>query len=356
MKIQSVKKQLKQLNYVKKTFKKYKKHLLRGKYFLYPTMHAVVINEPLSKTNADRLFNKPSHNRKSEKLITVINKLGYLCNRKKTTDDTYEALYIANNYDAVREIKLFSFIRKKILTVCVNQTSLDQLLSLRERVHHAFPIPGVAKSDLYPNAAEVSMIELLPRPNEINALTHIASSMIQYRRSVSNTVTVPIKNLLTLQFHDKELNAPLAELLSWINPEILEAEITLCQQHGDLSSDNLIYGICEQKESYWWIDWEHLNERVFFYDFFFYILNTAMCDRNFAPFNSYISGECDNILEQYFSVFDMKYHSKNAKDYFLIFAIVFLKERVCQYNYKNALTDYFELLKKLLFHDRSLNT
>lgn len=53
----------------------------------------------------------------------------------------------------------------------------------------------------------------------------------------------------------------------------------------------------------------------------------------------------DDVLSTLFSHFGLDYSSKYRKDYFLIFAIVFLKERVCDNNQISALREYYKFLE-----------
>ena len=57
--------------------------------------------------------------------------------------------------------------------------------------------------------------------------------------------------------------------------------------------------MCEGKRDFWWIDWEHAGERIFFYDYFFYILHSALYFGR-EPFEAYLGGEGDEELSALF--------------------------------------------------------
>ena len=120
---------------------------------------------------------------------------------------------------------------------------------------------------------------------------------------------------------------------------MMDIAIPLSLQHGDLSKDNLLYGECDGKKDFWWIDWEHADERVFFYDYFFYITNSAIYYDTLA-YEHYMSGEADEDLKCFFDHFGLKYTPERKKDYFLIFSVVFLKERVCDTGRLETLKTY----------------
>ena len=122
--------------------------------------------------------------------------------------------------------------------------------------------------------------------------------------------------------------------------------IPICVQHGDLSKENLIFGECEGKLDFWWIDWEHIGERAFFYDYFFYIINSSLYyDMN--AYKSYISGEADDSLRKMFAHFALEFNSEDRFNYFLLFTIPFLKERVCSKGGLPVLKTYYNLIEAM---------
>ena len=85
---------------------------------------------------------------------------------------------------------------------------------------------------------------------------------------------------------------------------------------------------------------------LFFYDYFFYIINSAFYG-DLGAYSTYINGENDDALQRWFEYFGLSFDPESRFDYFLIFAVVFLKERVCDKGNLNALKKYFELIQQL---------
>lgn len=337
-----------EIRYIRKLIKKYGESLLTGRYRMYPSMRAIVADKEQSIKSADPYFDKGKKVTRLTELINVLNKANCFYNRKNSSAEKYEAIYSANNYDDVREVKLFSFERKKILTICVSTEDCEKQLSEYERLHEYFGMPTVRKQDRYDNAYTIAMVDLMIRPAERLVLENIVQCVSAYGRdNPEKTEKKRASEIVGFDYSGEETNLLLSSLVSRISSDILDTEISICLQHGDLSRDNLIYGKCEDNLGFWWIDWEHARKRLFFYDYFFYMLNTAVYFSDATALKAYFNGKCDSHLEKYFAQFELKYEPRYRKDYFLIFVVDFLKERVCDRGNINALKMYCSFINAI---------
>jgi len=337
---------LHELFYFKKLLKKYRKSLRGGQYRLFESVRAIALNDPEIMASAKKYFDKKVSPSKTTAIVAKLNSRGFYKVKAKGDWDKFDAIYSANNHDKKREIKLFSFERKEILTVCTSAEACKKQLNEYEKWHSCFGMPSVTACEKYPDSYIISMVSLCTRPQELNALAHIARRIAEYHKAHSaDTEGRPIGDILTFSYDSAEMNDTLARLSSNIDPCCLAA-VPYCLQHGDLSRDNLIYGECDNKTDFWWIDWEHARARSFFYDYFFYILNTAVFFKDTEALNAYLSGEADPHLADFFADFGLKFLSEHRKDYFMIFAIEFLKERVCDKQNTDALKMYSEYIEK----------
>ena len=352
MKISEIKKVLSEFVFFRKTLKRYSKMMKTGKYFLFPTMRAMVVDEPKTYDVATLYFNKKTPNSMRKKLIKIANKVGFFKNVASSVQE-YEAMYIANNYDSVRETKLFSFSNKKILTICANEKDYEEQIKLYDELHCYFNIPKIKKACSYNNAYEITMIDFKKRPCDEKALKNILFSVSNYNKSVKEKLSCSVGQLLLFNYEDNEINCILNSICSQISTAVRDLEIPICQQHGDLSRDNLIYGESEEQETFWWIDWEHKGNRVFFYDYFFYILNTALYFKDTYAFENYMNGNYNEDLRVFFESFGVEFYPEKLRDYFLVYFVAFLKERVCDRGNIIALKMYrdFALNNKLLTKD-----
>ncbi len=349
MNFKAIKNNLQEIKYIKSLLKKYKSLLLPGRYYLFLSLRAICINEEKTLYLSKKYFNKKIKPSKTTWLISKLNETNYFfVKRNKNNLEKYEAIYSANNSDKVREVKLFSFKRKEILTFCISNKECDKQILEYENLHNYFKMPYVEKYLEFDNAYKILMVDFLIRPKEDKALESIVSSYINFTAK-NDIKTKKTTEIISFKYDNEEINNALATISSNINKELIDLEFPICLQHGDLSRDNLIYGKCKDEEDFWWIDWEHLGERFFLYDYFFYMVNTAVYFNDREALDLYISGKCDEILITLFNNYKINYNSKFKKDYFMIFYIEFLKERVCKENNFSILNLYLDFLKSVEF-------
>ena len=207
----------------------------------------------------------------------------------------------------------------------------------------AYQMPCVKANERYKNSLEVSLIDLKPIPSDKAALDSIAYATAKFS-SGKKLQSASVGELISFAYENEEMNLMLEKIVKSIDRSLLDISIPLCMQHGDLSKDNLIYGESEGKTAFWWIDWEHAGERVFFYDYFFYIINSGLY-YDTKSYECYMSGECDSALGDFFSQFGLVFDPDKRKDYFMIFAVIFLKERVCDKGSVTALKQYLDFIE-----------
>ena len=334
-----------EFKYLKSVIKKYGDSLIPGKYVVFPNRRALSLNDVDSLSNSERYFNRNKSIGKLIYFVNFVNNINYFKNKNKKSSGSYEAVYTANNHDEVREVKLFSFKDKKILTICTDEGSYNAQISQYSDLGRGYNMPKVEPSNKYENSFEIDMVSLENRPGERYALENITQSGAKYFPLDNRVKRVSVKDTISFDY-SQEINEILSGIVAKINPGILNDEFVWCTQHGDLSRDNLIYGESNGKRDFWWIDWEHVGSRLFFYDYFFYILNTAVYFKDLEAFNAYMSGECDADLKRFFEAYGMTFKEENRVDYFMIFAVSFLKERVCEDNRVGALKMYCNFIEK----------
>lgn len=353
MKIKTLFDVLHEIKYLKTIFNRYSDRLVRGKYTQHNSFRAMSLDVPSIKEKAEVYFDKDDAGKLKKKVLKKLNAVNFFCNRNRQSAEEFDGIYVANNYDKVREIKLFSFKESKLLAICTSEEKAIEQVRLYECLKKAYNMPSVKQSDKYDNSIEISMVELLEMNYETTALINILDSTSSNNPQKDKLNHASVKQLVSFSY-DEEIDKYLNKIKGKIDSSLFDTQIPLCVQHGDLSKDNLLYGICDGKTDFWWIDWEHIDERVFFYDFFFYILHSAFYF-NMKAFESYIHGDVDSILEKCFSNFDLQFNNKLKFDYFMIFAIVFLKERVCSASGLPVLIRYFNLIESMEHYAKGAN-
>lgn len=325
---------------------KYEDALVPGRYQLLDNFRSVFLMDPMIQQKAEMYFPKGVPSKIRCYMAEVLNKISFFNTGKHSSKGEYEALYIANNYDKIREVKLFSFSKKRVLAICTSYADMTKQLQEYACFGNVYMMPRVAENIEFENALDVSMIDRLEFPGDEQALTTIAVTTANYNQNARALLREPVKGLISFFYEDETINTCLTNLSKDVHKDILDLELPLCIQHGDLSKDNLIFGESEGETAFWWIDWEHVRERVFFYDYFFYVFNSALYEDTGA-FNCYISGRNDTTLKAFFLHMGLIFDPNKKWDYFLVFCIVFLKERVCNLGNVSVLIRYCELIEKL---------
>lgn len=339
MKIVSLFRFLFHLSYVKRQFKRCKNHLAPGRYILLPCMRAFSMDEREVLDFAEKYFSEKNHSRIKLAIVSVLNRVGAFTNKKR--EGKYQALYIANNYDKVREIKLFSFCEKKILTICTSSASFEKQMDQFKRLSATYNMPSAMLSPDCENSYEIDMIEFLPRPNALSALRDIVNA--HKRTSATGEAgSASFSRILDAAKNNIEYLSIVRAVAEKLSPSSVDTVFPFRIQHGDLSQDNLFYGSCKGEEGYWWIDWEHENLRLFFYDFYFYIVNSAYCTHDPEPLHVYLRGECDDMLTEWFALNSVQYCDNRRAEYLWVFFLSFLNERI---HTIDAAQKYFSFLE-----------
>lgn len=328
---------MKKICYLNSVIKCYDDSLVQGKYYLFDNFRSMSVES--EKEQASIYFGRTESSKNMSSITKKLNQIGYFKNRNKKTTAEYEAFYSANNFDKVREVKLFSFRRRKILTICTSPSEAEKQILEQSNFSCAYNMPMVEKKERYSNSFEISMVDIKPIPGDADALKTILDCTVRYNISPENLEKSSVKKLVDFSYDNQELNLLLGSISQRISSSVLNCEIPLCMQHGDLSKDNLIYGESDGTTGFWWIDWEHADNRMFLYDFFFYIINSAVYYDTKA-FECYMRGELDEALRKYFEHFHLEFIPSDRKDWLLIFMIDFLKERVCEFGRVEALKMY----------------
>ena len=267
-------------------------------------------------------------------------------NKNKRSTEDYEAVYIANNHDEIREIKLFSFIRRKILTVCTSSAEMDKQICQYNDFGKAYNMPRVTRSDKYDNSFEISMVTATSFQDETLALSNIAQSTMAYNPSLEMLKIESAEKVMSLSYENEEVNVYMKKIADKISCVVSKMQVPHCMQHGDLSKNNLLYGECDGRIGFWWIDWEHAEERPFFYDCFFYIVHSAFYGNRDA-FKCYIKGGADAIFEEFFEHFGLKYEKQYRFEYLMLYFMYFLNERVCFVSGLPTIKKYYELIESM---------
>ena len=337
MKIVTLFRLFKKYRFYNGIFKNCKNELKNGKYFMYPDMRTICLKSDVPFY--DEFFKK-----NSDAGGVSLNRLFNVCGGrvgKRHKDKHYSALYIANNNDPKREVKLFDRDNGLVKIVCVDRTSFQNALALRGKLGNSFDLVPLVESFEESNTIIEKMVFASKRPEESVALRTIADSVS--RQPVRNKVRVSEIIEKTGKWYSQY---PELETVVERVGVLKDCEIATCVQHGDLSSDNLIFGRVDKNEGFYWIDWEHVGERPFFYDYYFYILNSAIQHGNTQPYEAYLRDP--SMTAALFDSFECAYDDELQEAWFLLFFLVFFSERLLPVGSAAAFRKYYDFIGRML--------
>ena len=341
MKIKTFLKLCKEFKYYKRIVKEYRHELSNGRYYMYPCMRALCKNS--ERLYYDKYFNNKVSNAKFVPFVRLFNRFFRVKVCTKQLEKKYSAIYIANNTDESREIKLFDRENNVLKIYCADLQSYHKKMDEVQTLEPFFRLVPSFDFDVKSKSFLQKMINIeSKRPDERFVLNEI----IQSGTTLPILGQVEIKDAIIQAQQYVSVFPELAFVLDRIKektPKTIPATIS----HGDLSTDNFLYGnIGQEENSLYWIDWEHLDTRLFFYDFYFYILNNAVRGNNFEPYYEFINHP--NIVAPLFQHFQFAYSEENAKHTFLLFMLFFLLERVLPTKSQKAFEIYYSFIEGFL--------
>ena len=184
MKLRSVLDILKETAYLRSIIKRYGDSLVQGRYYLFDSFRAMSVTEAIPQASV--YFERGKSSPRKASIAKKLNRLGYYKNTNKNTTAEYEAFYSANNFDKIREVKLFSFERRKILTLCISHSKAEDQLQQYEALSLSYNMPRMERKNRYQNSFEISMVDIKPLPSDKKALETILDCTIRHNPAPYN--------------------------------------------------------------------------------------------------------------------------------------------------------------------------
>ncbi len=110
--------------------------------------------------------------------------------------------------------------------------------------------------------------------------------------------------------------------------------------HGDLWSSNLLY---DGSEVYF-IDFEYVGYRFFFYDIFCFMFSEALLRNNGILLRQYFNNVFDEFFITFFSLYEQKFDTNYKKAYFNVFLTIYFMERWGA----SAESNFFEKIQQII--------
>ncbi len=231
------------------------------------------------------------------------------------------------------DLKIFDIKRKRILTSFNTAESYHKRQSAAAHFNRFFLIPTLlCHNDIRLLTIE-EMVDFIPPPNllqkdYLTIAKNILNFYTAYFRKIYQPNTCekvkPASFFEYQELHPKN-KANIEFIRSVIDESVLNTEIPVVYQHGDLSISNIL--LTKNKNCYI-IDWEHTAHFSFLYDIMFFWQNEAKHQNNHTPLVHYFQGGYDIQMRNIFRALDMEYDIQHRLTFYLIAVSEVIKNRV----------------------------
>ncbi|WP_033543332.1 phosphotransferase [Planococcus sp. CAU13] len=242
-----------------------------------------------------------------------------------------------------KEVKIFDFENKEVLIFYNSKHALKGKLRTYNQFSHYFPIPPIIDADEKQRIIIERYIDYKSNMHwseyDFNFVANeIFRRYLEYFKEAIKSGEMnwmaPAGILKSLPEKDEFIE----EILAGISPELLEKPFAVLPIHGDLWSSNILIDK-EDPQNIFFIDWELAGEMFFFYDFFAFMWNEALTNKNFSFIRSYANGEYDDYYYHAFELFGLKFDAARRQEYLNIFFLNMYLKR-----WMETAPDYLEFL------------
>ncbi len=231
------------------------------------------------------------------------------------------------------DVKIFDVKRKMILTSFRTDESYQKRRRANDYFSAYFPIPTILKHNDVELFTIEQMVDFFPYDNLQNKdylriADKIFSLYTAYYQNIHDSSAY--NTTKPSSFSDYNILHPINRanvecIRAAIDASLLNIELPVVYQHGDLSLQNILFA---NNDKIYIIDWEHASSFSFLYDVMWFWQNEAINRDNYYMIEHYLSGGCDAYMAKLFSCFKMKYLPGHRLSYFLIMLTELIWNRV----------------------------
>ncbi len=251
----------------------------------------------------------------------------YTINIKNDNEYDSTLLMVTNNND----LKLFNFEKNIIYNVFFDKIMYDKIKDAYNTFKFFFDIPLLNCIDEKQIIVE-KYIEFIPyRQLSKIQLNNIIKKMFDnyylyfLRLKKKDYEWIMVKDLVNELVKDVDKNN--AEVIEKLKNKIslnnYKDKFPFMKCNGDMVFSNILFN----NDKPYFIDWEHVNNYIFFYDHLNNIIMEAKNGNN-KYLNKYLKGKYDKNFQKSFSLFNIKFNKKKRAyylDLLIICKIIYLK-------------------------------
>lgn len=221
------------------------------------------------------------------------------------------------------EVKIFDFTNNEVLIVYSNQDVYNDKINIYARFCPYFPIPTIIDKIEKKRIVIERYIDYKSNKHwdEYDfkfVINEIFRRYLEYFKDISTSGNfswlTPAEVLESLP----EEGDFIREIKAGISPEMMWKPFVVLNIHGDLWSPNILIDK-KDPQNIFFIDWELAGEMFFYYDFFVFMWNEALTNRNFSFIRSYMNGEYDDYFFHAFEIFGLDFEPGRREEYLNIF-------------------------------------
>jgi len=307
----------KRVGLAKKTLYRYSDLLLSGRYKLNPNL--TMIYELNSAEKARVEGNYQYDNIDGNRIKTwdyyvrrFLTKFTYKL--PKTNNNIFQGQLLS--FTSMQNgIKVFDFKNKKIISVFLDESFFDKIVKARNYWSSYFNVPPFAIIKGKYNIIEEEILQ----KEEYDREEMLLSILDDYEKYLSEI------EISEISFVDEEKLGKFSKLLEveveGLRNYMISSEYRECIVHGDIWYANILY----DGENKYYIDFENVGKRVFYYDILLYIFIDWQLD-NSALIEKFLKGDLDSRVEKLYNCINIKYDRSKKREMFLAFLYFYYLE------------------------------
>lgn len=222
-----------------------------------------------------------------------------------------------------KDVKIFDFEQSEVLIAFKEKEIYQQKLDSYRQFRNWFPIPPVIDKNEgkkiiieryidYKSSADWDDYDAKFIVNEV------FRRYLEYFRDHAGKTKVDWVPAIEIAELLPAHSGFLEEVAQGISLELAQTPLPMLPVHGDLWSTNILIDR-EDSKNIWFIDWEMAGDMYFFYDFFIFMWNEAITNKNYSFIRYYMEGDYDSYFHHAFELFGLEFDKSRKSEYLDIF-------------------------------------
>lgn len=244
-----------------------------------------------------------------------------LFNDRKTKEAYNGTVYLPGGNG--KDVKIFDFDQNEVLITYSDREIFQQKLDTYSQFRNWFPIPPIIDKDekrklIIERYIDYKSSEQWDDYDTKFIVNEVFRRYLEYFKETGANgkadwvPSIEIRSLLPAN------SVFLEEIEGGISQGLSEKPLPMLPVHGDLWSPNILIDKEDSKKIFF-IDWEMAGDMYFFYDFFVFMWNEAIINKNYSFIRYYMEGDYDSYFDHAFELFGLEFDKGRKQEYLNIF-------------------------------------